>query len=292
MTITAYGLGIALSAALGLAVCGVTLRRAAIPAEKILPLGLFLMPLGFLFSRLVFLLGNCTYYLTTLSSLTPALYFWDGGYAMTGAILGIVLGALAYSRTLRVPRRAVMDALSLGLSLFILIARLFERGTGLGEGREGAPLLGFFPWEGMQPVWLAEALAALLLFLYLVFRMRTSAHQSLFPRFLMLWCLSQVFLESLRDDGHLVVHFVRIQQVLCFLCVLCMLMMALHRMRKEGRPGLACGLIAAVWMLAGLGIFSEFGVDRWGAPSLAYAVMLVCLCSLGGIWLYARRNKE
>ena len=135
LPVTGFGLGMAgaLLVALGveLAWCkargvsyGVFIRFAALA-----------VPLTLLCSRLLFVLAESTYYLTTLSNPALALRFWDGGYSLVGALLGMLLAAWAAEKLLRVPRRLLMDGLALALPAGILVERLCETGTGMGMGK-------------------------------------------------------------------------------------------------------------------------------------------------------------
>ena len=71
------------------------------------------------------MLAESTYYLTTLSNPALALRFWDGGYSLVGALLGMLLAAWAAEKLLRVPRRLLMDGLALALPAGILVCLLY-----------------------------------------------------------------------------------------------------------------------------------------------------------------------
>ena len=75
---------------------------------------------------------------------------------------------------------------------------------------------------------------------------------------------AQVILESLRNDGHMVVHFVRIQQVAYLLMVLAALLICSRRLAKRG--GMKKSRQLVLWLFAlllvGVGVVMEFRVDR------------------------------
>ena len=148
----------------------------------------------------------------------------------------------------------------------------------------------------LHPVFLYEALAALVIFV--VLQILSRAHHQL-PHegdllLMEMTCygLCEVFLESLKDDGHMVVHFVRIQQVLAIVLVVVAMVVWARRIRTKKKDILICALITIGAI--GLAILSEFGVDRWGNRLLAYGLMLVCLLSilLCAMHLYHLTLKE
>ena len=261
------------------------LKRTSV-LEPLLPRFLLIPPLVFLCSRLVFVLGNCTYYLTTLSNPALALRFWDGGYSLMGALGGVLLSAFLFP-----DRRAYLDAAVTAFFPALMIERLAESMTALGQGRMlSEALAGTFLGQlsdGFMPVWLLEALCALILFILGLCFLRRLAPGSTWVRLLILFGAAQTFLESLRDDGHLVVHFVRIQQVLAFLLLLVPFWTAFFRSRRRSPL-----IFVLVLVLAGTGIFCEFGVDRWGNPLLAYALMILMLILLTLTALRQVREKE
>ena len=280
---TSFGLGAAAALLLGLIAADLYLKRSGIPMQSVLPLNLIVIPMVFVFSRLLFLAANCTYYLVTLSSLLPALYFWEGGYSVSGAMLGAYLAGGLYVRFSRVPRVQVFNAITLGIPVALCVERLMESGTGLGEGRE-YDWFGFIPASTPQPVWLAEAIAALGILVFILFLLaRRPAGFALTPVFLIVFGLVQSYLESLRNDGHMVVHFVRIQQVLYFATAVIIVLSGLRRLYQSGnhRRALICSVLTI--LLAGLCVASEFGVDRWGSRALAYSVMLLSLAGIAYI---------
>ena len=264
------------------------LAKKSIPADRLLPRFLLVPPLVFLCSRFVFIAGNCTYYITTLSNPALALRFWDGGYSLMGAFLGILLSALLFDRD----RRHYLDAAVTACFPAIALERIAESGTMLGQGKPLSPALasGFLGQlaDGFLPVWLPEAVVALVLFFIgLSLRKRKLPAGHIWVRLLILFGATQTLFESLRDDGHLVVHFVRIQQVLAFLMLLVPFWTCFFRSRKRNWL-----LFTAVPVLAGLGIFCEFGVDRWGNRALAYGLMVLILILLTAASLYQVRLYE
>lgn len=300
LAFTPYGIRVALALLLGIVVAALYMNHKRHPSlHVLLTFGVAVVPCTFLVSRLFFILANSTYYLTTLSKPSLALRFWDGGYAMTGAFAGACLGAVLAAKAVHLSPRLMLDAVGLGFPAAAVAARLAEIGTGLGEGREVTcwiPPLAPEGYDGyLHPVFLYEALAALVIFLLLLALSR-SHHQlphegDLLLMSLLLYGICEIFLESLKDDGHMVVHFVRIQQVLALLMVL--ITMVIWARRVSNRKTVVLSTCLTL-ICIGLAVFSEFGVDRWGNRLLAYGLMLSCLLImlLTALHLYHLTLKE
>ena len=223
--------------------------------------------------------------------------FWLGGFSLVSGVAGAFAGAWLAGKWRPDCRKAFLDATALGVPAGILVERLAERGTGLGLGRyvtwEGLIRTGLCPeveGEFVHPVYLYEAAAALILGLLLWgIRRRMKREGELAGIFLMLFGLSQVLLESLRADGHMVEHFVHIQQVYAILIVFGVTLGWYLRQREKK---LWDSLISWLLFAAAIGaaIWAEFGVDRWGNPMLAYGLMAACMAVIGCIAFRFRRK--
>ncbi len=302
--VTAFGVGTALAILLGLIAAGLRLRGRAGYGTFIRQATLT-VPLALLFSRLLYVLANCTYYLITLSNPALALRFWDGGYSVSGAVLGALVAAVLAARWTRVRAGVLMDAASIGLLPAIFVERLFEGGTGMGFGRPVGmdALLWLGVDDGMgdlvYPVYLFEAIAAaLILLIVLIWRARCSHPDGdLCVTVLTLLSASQVILESLRNDQHMVVHFVRIQQVVFLLIGVAAFAWCLRRAARAGVfPAKKKSQRALCWLIVlicvGLGIWMEFRVDRGALKALYYSVMTLCMGAIAALTLLLRRRSE
>lgn len=302
--VTGYGLGAAGALALGLIACLIYLRRTGVTYGQFLRLAVLAVPLCWLMSRLVYVLANCTYYLNTLSNPVLALYFWDGGYAMTGAVLGFILAAVLAEKWTRLPHGTLLDAGSMGLPLAIAAARLLEGGTRLGLGRpisyEWLMFLGVDDGYGdlVHPVYRYEAAAALIVLVIMLIWLskprKSSSRGDAHPIALALLGAFQVLLESLRNDGHMVVHFVRIQQVLSLVALV--VVFAIFSARLYRRGGMKKSHLLALWLVTivciGMGIFMEFRVDRGSLKLLYYGVMTLCMGLILFMALICRSKAE
>ena len=222
-----------------------------------------------------------------------------------GALLGMLLAAWAAEKLLRAPRRLLMDGLALALPAGILVERLCETGTGMGMGKTIAtPALLFlgvedtFTGEWVHPVYLYEAALAGIIGLGLlvwVLRRRgdTGAPGDLCGLFLLLFGVTQIVMECLRNDLHMVVHFVPVQQVVELLMVLAVL---LHWQRRFSRvPGMKKGRTLWVWPVAlacvGVAVAMEFLVDRGPDKLLYYSVMSLCVAVIAALALICRKGS-
>lgn len=295
--VTGYGLCMACAMVLGLLGCAL---QAKVPFGTLVRLAVLAIPLCWLCARLVFVLSSCTYYLNTLANPALALRFWDGGYAATGAVAGFLLAACLAEKWAHLPTGTLADGGSIGLPLALLVLRLAEGGTRLGLGRSIT-----YPWlmflgvdDGygnlVHPVYRYEAAAAaLVLLIMVVWLMR---HPKARKGDACRTCLGllgalQVLLESLRNDGHLVVHFVRIQQVLSLVALVAVFAVFATRCVKAGR--MKKSQLLAQWLMVlvciGVGIWMEFRVDRGSLKLLYYGVMALCM---GTILLMAHHDRR
>ena len=222
-----------------------------------------------------------------------------------GALLGMLLAAWAAEKMLRAPRRLLMDGLALALPAGILVERLCETGTGMGMGKTIAtPALLFlgvedtFTGEWVHPVYLYEAALAGIIGLGLlvwVLRRRgdTGAPGDLCGLFLLFFGVTQIVMECLRNDLHMVVHFVPVQQVVELLMVLAVLLRWQRRFSRV--PGMKKGRTLWVWPVAlvcvGVAVAMEFLVDRGPDKLLYYSVMSLCVAVIAALALICRKGS-
>lgn len=230
----AYGLAVGASVLVYLAVAGVLGYRKGLPSGTVRLYGLLALPLGLVFARLAFCLANLTYFTDTISQPLRMLAFWDGGFSLLGALCAMILAALVTARIRRLRFGAVLDVVAVPLGLLICGLRIAEGLTGgqLGVGRQvdvGAlsqtlPLL-FLPDQMgtltlyRLAVYRYEAAVALVIFalslgLFFGRHRRWKARPGDLAMIVFsLYGASQVLLESLRDDGHMLLGFIRVQQL-------------------------------------------------------------------------------
>ena len=190
------------------------------------------------------------------------------------------------------------DGAALALPLGILVERLCEPGTDMGMGKAIAtpafmflgvedPLTG----EWVHPVFYYEAAVAGILFVVLLIcalrRKKTAG--SLLGIFTVLFAATQIFFECMRNDNHMVVHFVPVQQVAELLMLLTVLGCWTKRLAKKGTKK---SQIMLIWLVViacvVLTVFMEFRIDRGSMKLLYYSVIalcmtVVCVLAQGGV---------
>lgn len=305
LPVTGFGLGMAGALLAALAAELAWCKARGVGYGTFIRFAALAVPLTLACSRLLFVLAESTYYLTTLSNPALALRFWDGGYSPVGALLGMLLAAWAAEKLLRVPRRLLTDGLALALPAGILVERLCETGTGMGMGKTIAtPALLFlgvedpFTGEWVHPVYLYEAALAALIGLGLLIwvlhrRGDTGAPGDLCGVFVLLFGVTQMIMECLRNDLHMVVHFVPVQQVAELLMVLAVLA---HWQRRLSRvPDMKKGRTLWVWpvtlVCVGVAVAMEFLVDRGPDKLLYYSVMSLCVAVIAALALLCRKRS-
>ena len=285
--VTGFGLGMAGAMLLMLAVMGGWCHARKQDDGVFIRFAALAVPLTLLCSRVLFVLADCTYYLTTLSNPALALRFWDGGYSLMGAVLGFMLAAWLSEKIMRLPGKPLLDGAALALPLGILVERLCEPGTDMGLGKAIAtpafmflgvedPLTG----EWVHPVFYYEAAVAGILFVVLlicaVHGKKTAGN--LLGIFTVLFAATQIFFECMRNDNHMVVHFVPVQQVAELLMLLTVLGCWTKRLAKKGTKK---SQIMLIWLVViacvVLTVFMEFRIDRGSMKLLYYSVIALCM---------------
>lgn len=273
LSILPYGGGLALCALLAWIVSYLLVRKKASVHDALCWFA-WALGLGILLARFLYCAAEPAYYNPHWLTRMAALRIWDGGMAMTGALLGILLaGKFA-------PRGAALAPFA--MPLFLAGARLCEIQTQLGYG----PSVDF---EGMLSrqigyavrlnVSLLEAAAALIIFICMLLWVRRAARQNLvlsektkICAFLIFYGVTQIFMESLRKDRHLIWRFTKVQQILSIVMILCALLY-LAKSSRERRHAVAITLCAAAPLVA-----LEFALDRADVSIfLLYGAYLIVL---------------
>lgn len=299
--VTMFGLGAALSMLVLFAASGLYWSRKGVSFPVTVRFAFLALPLAFVMGRLVFVLGNVTYYWETLSNPALALRFWDGGYAMTGVIAGILLAAVICSKWTRTSAGVMLDGAMYGVLPALMTERLFEGFTELGLGRSPS-----YDWlsalcvdDGygflVHPVYRYEAAVALVLFVIItcwVIRNKAIPSGDAALVTLSLLGTTQVIMESLRSDGHMIIfHFVRLQQILFLVGAVVVLIIFCVRAAKKGniKTSHQLALWLAVVACIGVGIWMEFRVDRGPYKWLYYTVLIACMAVITSLTLGVRK---
>jgi len=237
-------------------------RKAQFGTDAVLLYGILGIPLGIIVSRIFFCAANINYFMQTLEQPLKMLNFWDGGYSMAGMLLGLVLAALLAAKLTRLDFRTFLDAMVLPLGVLIFGLRMAEGltdGLGIGRNIDSAVVTQSLPFLFINEtfgtlelhrlaVFRLEAIFALLILgLMFWFRLRKNRRSGdLAMLFFALYGAGQVLFESMRSDGHMVMVFIRVQQVLGLLSILIALGIYCHR---YGKTHGARDAVTAAWTM-------------------------------------------
>lgn len=296
MTITTYGLLAALSLGLMLLTAGLWYRREKLGYDAWITLCVLAIPMALLGSRLLFALfaiGNGDF-----SSPIQSLYFWDGGASITGAFAGVVAAAALTARIHHLSCGKLLDGVALGAPVALIVERLSEFHVDMGVGRpvdtEFLYFLGSFT-DDRHPVFLYETVVALIILIVLILVARHGVKHpgDLLLLFMTLYGAPQVLLESLRDDAHMVIYFIRINQIAALVMAVIAFVIWLVRWARKGAKPLGL-IITALLVVVGiaLGIVQEFAVDSNPNLLLEYAIMALALALIAAVSLTVRRKAE
>lgn len=315
-----YGLSISVGALCGVGMMAAWAPRRGLPRQAALVVGALGVPLGIVGARLLFCALHIPLFFETYENPWLMLRFWDGGLSMTGLLLGLGVAAWLAARLMGHPAGRVMDLLALPMGLVIAACRWGERFTELGIGKliEENPLIQTLPWLVQQEtmgiateyrlaVSQYEWVVALMLFAGMLALCRWAWQRPGIPAgdtallFLACYGATQMLLESLRDDGHMLLIFLRFAQVAAALGpVVATGVFARRYARARGGGGLPVALCWGGECLAlALGVLVEFSLDgrlTWGVPTLLRDYLLLAGASVlllaPPLWLFKRLCTE
>lgn len=268
-----YGLFAAMGAAVMMLILYALMEAKKMPKGSAALTGVLSILFGAVFSKVFFALFSLDG-LSILGKLRPDI-FSGGGHSMMGALFGGFAGAALAGLLLKKQSLRCMDVFACAVPAFILFARLGEQFDLDGAFGISRPLThpasvnwpAFLLQEGDYAnylmVYKLEAIAAGLILIALVLDLllhKNAKPGNTFILFLLLFGGSQAILESLRQDKHLTLSFVHLQQIMAIPMVIGGVMMAAKRTGKDKRFlwKLAGGLTAATL----LGILLEVAIYR------------------------------
>ena len=295
LTAHAYGLCAALAAAL--LMLGVWFfGRRKLPAGTASLFTVLSVALGVTGARLLYCVCNISTFTETFENVCLMLNFFDGGLSWPGMAVGVIAAVAIAARVMKTRFAHLMDAVCIPAGLSMAVLRFGEQFTDLGIGK--AVSEGFatanLPWlfsvsrmgvavEYRLNVWAYEAVAGLIIFaavLILKNRLgKKAGHTALF--FASLFGASQILLESMRDDGHMLLIFLRIGQLGAAL-----LPIIASAVLLRGRSAAAKrGTWLTILICAALIVVLEFSLDgrlTFGNPTLLrdYSVMALACAAL------------
>lgn len=294
MPVTLYALCVVAALALGLLLLAWQQKKHHLRADTAEVFALLALPLGLVGARLFYCLSRLAIYMDM--GLANILRLWDGGYALWGAVGGAVLAALLTAKITKQSAPRLLDALSAPAALVIALCRIAELTNGEGIGMEVYnPVFQRFPFAVFDADWevwfwaicMLEAAAALVILIVLLAKKpgKSGDHAKLL---MILYCSSQILLESLRRDQFLRWLFVRVSQLTAVLVLGGLMFWALYRWAKtpaDKRMPKKQLILNWVIFLACVGICigMEFAVDKAAFMPvwLCYTIMGVCCVIFG-----------
>ena len=296
MKISPYGICLAIATIVWLMGIFFLCKKRKISLQVAQTFALISIVSSFVFSRLIFCLVNIDLYLGFFKNPGLMLLFFDGGFSLIGVWIGLFVSALIVSKLQKIKLGMLMDIAVVPLGLWLAIVRFAESFTTLGVGKvvEKSPLTSLFPFlflketmgisvEYRMAVYVYEAGIALILFVIfaLIAYKKGMGNGKLALLFFTWHGAIQVILESFRDDGHLLIIFLRVSQVFfAFLPIGISIFLSIKNKKKTGNVAYLTVLIISLILL----ILLEFSLDgrlTIGTPSFAREYGLMLLACLG-----------
>lgn len=299
LSVSAYACFIFAGILLGAVIFCLSARHMAKNAAW-LTIGLSVI-LGLLCARAFYVLARLDWFIEVgldsfFRAAEPADNFWGGtnGAALWGAAGGIALSCLIAGKLTRTRVSQLLDAMAPAAALTVALSRFGEYFIGEGIGPDVTQeALCFFPiaivneWEEWKyAIFILEGIAALLIFVLLITRGKTLTNGYRARYFLILYCSSQIILESLRRDSFLRWLFVRVSQLTAVLVLFGMILFAIARWRKKApaermqKKTVVTGVIL-FFLFAGICVALEFAIDKSATMPLSLAYLLEAVCCIG-----------
>lgn len=270
------------------------------------------MVCGLVMARIFYCLVNLSDFIEAYENPWLMLRFFDGGFSVAGLLCGMLLALPIAAAVTGKKSSELADILCVPMGLLFCALYLGQQDTGLGIGEivEENAVTSLFPWlflcermgvnvEYRMLVYLYQAAASLAVALIMVpvylasqrkqgFRSGEAALVSL-----SLYGAAMIVMESLRDDGHMLIIFLRIGQVVAALLVLTALIVLSKRLRRQaGRAGGLCWFarVMAVLLVVGI-VVLEFALDGrlalLDASNGFYYAVMILLCALAAATVLA-----
>lgn len=300
-TLTAYGLCVAVGALLAI-VMTVLMGRGRLGIDGCLSMSLAAGVGAILGARMVYCLTMLDFILYDMGGAEFIPQLWQGGYSLYGAVLGGMLGVWLYARATRRKTAQLLDLAAPGAALAIAVIRSAEyfTGQGLGHYIDAEEMMRFpFAVESLygdwqMPVFFYEAVAAVIILAVVLAMRRHGCEGCMAETFIILLGLTQIILESWREDEFIRFGFVRFNQLAAAITLGVVLALRILRQVKEN--GLhAWQIIRGVLFLAGIGIIIalEFALDKSSIDNtILYGMMAAALIVMGISLLKNRHPKK
>ncbi len=207
LNLYAYGFFIAVGFILGFILALRRGRQEDIAEERIVDLFFLIALSAILGSRLLFVLVNLEHFRDDPFQI---LKIWEGGLVFYGGLLLAVAVSFGYLRWKRLPVWKVADLFSPAIALGLFFGRIGCFFAGCCYGKETSLVWGMTFTDPnslaplnvtLHPTQIYEAIAGLLLFLFLSWKAKRKAFEGqIFFLFLLLYSALRFMIEFLRDD--------------------------------------------------------------------------------------------
>ncbi len=257
-------------------------------------LALCCIPAGLVGARILYVLFRLPFF--GMIGVEHVFFLREGGYLLYGAVAGVILTAMEYSRRKGFDTGRLMDELAIPGLVCIAICRLGEgsAGEGLGNWVDNEALAIFplaFPNLYGEPQWavfILEAAAALVIALILFLRRKTLTGRRIWAG-LVIYAACQVVFESLRMDSVLKIGFVRVSQVISAVILLAAVLIG--RFTCSDRNGAIRGAAGILILTTLIGIM-EWALEKTQISNLLiYGLMIAACFAMMQISLWAIRRK-
>lgn len=289
-TVTAFSLCVVLGALAAIVLMSL-LGRKNPGINSVLSLSVATALGAVLGGRIVYCLTNLSFILVDLGGAEFIPQLWQGGYALYGAVLGGGAGAWLYARTTRQNIARMLDLAAVGGAVVLMAERIGEKFTSQGLGEyiwEDSwcrfPFAVQSVYEDWQiPVFFYEALAALVIAIVLSLMVNRKGEGRTAETFILLLGVTQIILESLREDEFIRFGFVRFNQLAAALTMAAVLFLRMGRIIKQHgwTPWQIARLVIYLLSIAGV-IVIEFALDKSSIDNvLLYFIMAGILVIMG-----------
>ncbi|MBR6953474.1 MAG: prolipoprotein diacylglyceryl transferase [Clostridia bacterium] len=241
--------------------CSAEEKRLQLPKDTAVDFALMVIPLGVIGARIYYVLFSWEAYRNNPIS---ALYIWEGGLAIYGAVIGGILGAWILARRKKISLLSLLDMVSPGLVLAQGIGRWGNFFNMEAYGEEiTSRTWQFFPaavqigekWHMATFFYESAADVAIFLGLWLTRGKRTRKGDT-FLCYLLLYGAARFVIEGLRTDSLYGFAGLRVSQVLSMLMCLAVCLVCAWRCKPACR-----------WLL----LLPALGVATACAPAMAGA---------------------
>lgn len=319
MPVYPFGLHITMGAVLMLVLMGLLATKRKLPEGTVRVFGVLAIPLSIVFSRLFYCLMNIPFFIGTYENPALMLRFFDGGLSISGMLLGLLIALFLTARIRKAPLGDLADVFAVSLSALLCLIYLGQRYTELGVGKivEENWITSTLPFlfitnklgntmEYRMAVFMYQAIftGVLLLIMVCLFYKKQGEKAwkpgDLALLFFSLYGGGEILLESLRDDGHMLLIFLRVTQLVAVLMPVIAAVILGKRYLSNGGKGF---VLALLWLLVviciGAGILLEFALDGrlvTGGISKVYLYLIMLLVCIGVCFvpctMLAKANKN